>query len=145
MVGVISTTQFFLQNHNHIHNHNRQTAIDRNAPNPRLCATYGSSAMVLDQRVFVTFNPFNVYVTQGMHLLLSRLLLLLLLLLLLYFHYCYNWYCYQDFYCCYYCYFYQDFYCCYYRYCFYTSTAATIATTTTTTTATTATTQLSLP
>ena len=40
-------------------------AIDRNAPNPKLCATYGSSAMVLDQRVFITFNPFNVYVTQG--------------------------------------------------------------------------------
>lgn len=40
-------------------------AIDRNAPNPKLCATYGSSAMVMDQRVFVTFNPFNVYVTQA--------------------------------------------------------------------------------
>jgi hypothetical protein len=26
-------------------------AIDKNAPNPRLCANYGSSAMVLDQRV----------------------------------------------------------------------------------------------
>ena len=33
---------------------------DKNAPNPKLCATYGSSAMVLDQRVFITFNPFNV-------------------------------------------------------------------------------------
>lgn len=41
-------------------------AIDKNAPNPKICAAYGSSAMVLDQRVFVTFNPFNVYVTQGM-------------------------------------------------------------------------------
>lgn len=40
-------------------------AIDRNAPNPKLCSTYGSSAMVLDQRLFVTFNPFNVYVTQA--------------------------------------------------------------------------------
>jgi len=40
-------------------------AIDRNAPNPKLCATYGSSAMVLDERVFITFNPFNVYVTQA--------------------------------------------------------------------------------
>lgn len=40
-------------------------AIDRNAPNPRLCAAYGSSAMVLDQRVFITFNPFNVFVTQA--------------------------------------------------------------------------------
>eukprot|EP01041_Mallomonas_annulata_P005576 gene5576-11227_t len=40
-------------------------AIDRNAPNPKVCAAYGSSAMVLDERVFVTFNPFNVYVTQA--------------------------------------------------------------------------------
>jgi hypothetical protein len=40
-------------------------AIDRNAPNPKICQKYGSSAMVLDQRVFVTFNPFNVYVTQA--------------------------------------------------------------------------------
>jgi len=40
-------------------------AIDRNAPNPKLCATYGSAAMVLDQRVFVTFNPFSIFVTQA--------------------------------------------------------------------------------
>jgi hypothetical protein len=40
-------------------------AIDRNAPNPKLCAAFGSSAMVMDQRIFVTFNPFNVYVTQA--------------------------------------------------------------------------------
>lgn len=40
-------------------------AIDRNAPNPKLCAAYGSSAIVLDQRIFLTFNPFNVFVTQG--------------------------------------------------------------------------------
>eukprot|EP01031_Cornospumella_fuschlensis_P025422 gene25422-30696_t len=40
-------------------------AIDRNAPNPKLCARFGSSAMVMDQRLFVTFNPFNVYVTQA--------------------------------------------------------------------------------
>jgi hypothetical protein len=40
-------------------------AIDRNAPNPKLCQAYGSSAVVLDERVFITFNPFNVYVTQA--------------------------------------------------------------------------------
>lgn len=40
-------------------------AIDKNAPNPKLCAAYGSSAMVLDERVFITFNPFNVFVTQA--------------------------------------------------------------------------------
>ena len=40
-------------------------AIDKNAPNPRLCTTYGASAMAFDQRVFVSFNPFNVYVSQA--------------------------------------------------------------------------------
>ncbi len=38
--------------------------IDRSAPNPELCAQYGASAIVTDMRVFITFNPFNVYVTQ---------------------------------------------------------------------------------
>ena len=38
--------------------------IDRYAPNPELCVQYGASAMVTDMRVFVTLNPFNVYVTQ---------------------------------------------------------------------------------
>ena len=40
-------------------------AIDRNAPNPVLCAKFGSSAIVLDQRVFVSFNPFSIFVTQA--------------------------------------------------------------------------------
>uniref|UniRef100_A0A7S4I7G3 DUF3172 domain-containing protein n=1 Tax=Odontella aurita TaxID=265563 RepID=A0A7S4I7G3_9STRA len=40
-------------------------AIDKNAPNPTLCAQYGASAMAFDQRVFVSFNPFNVYVAQA--------------------------------------------------------------------------------
>ena len=40
-------------------------AIDKNAPNPRLCTSYGASAMAFDQRVFVSFNPFNVYVSQA--------------------------------------------------------------------------------
>lgn len=38
--------------------------IDRSAPNPELCIQYGASAMVTDLRVFVTLNPFNVFVTQ---------------------------------------------------------------------------------
>ena len=40
-------------------------AIDKNAPNPTLCTSYGASAMAFDQRVFVSFNPFNVYVSQA--------------------------------------------------------------------------------
>ncbi|MBW4649219.1 MAG: DUF3172 domain-containing protein [Kastovskya adunca ATA6-11-RM4] len=38
--------------------------IDRSAPNPELCVQYGASAMVTDLRVYLTLNPFNVYVTQ---------------------------------------------------------------------------------
>jgi hypothetical protein len=40
-------------------------AIDNAAPNPTLCAKLGASAMAFDQRVFVSFNPFNVYVAQA--------------------------------------------------------------------------------
>jgi len=40
-------------------------AVDKAAPNPKLCTTYGASAMAFDQRVFVSFNPFNVYVAQA--------------------------------------------------------------------------------
>jgi len=40
-------------------------AIDQAAPNPNICASYGASAMAFDQRVFVSFNPFNVYVAQA--------------------------------------------------------------------------------
>jgi hypothetical protein len=38
--------------------------IDTKAPNPELCVQYGASAMVMDARIFVTLNPFNVYVAQ---------------------------------------------------------------------------------
>ncbi len=40
-------------------------AVDQAAPNSRLCSQYGASAMAFDQRVFVSFNPFNVYVAQA--------------------------------------------------------------------------------
>ena len=40
-------------------------AIDKAAPNSKLCADMGASAMAFDQRVFVSFNPFNVYVSQA--------------------------------------------------------------------------------
>lgn len=38
--------------------------IDRSAPNAEVCVQFGASAIVTDMRVFVTLNPFNVYVTQ---------------------------------------------------------------------------------
>lgn len=38
--------------------------FDRSSPNADACAAYGASAVVFDQRIFLSFNPFNVYVTQ---------------------------------------------------------------------------------
>ncbi|PSO48324.1 MAG: DUF3172 domain-containing protein [Cyanobacteria bacterium SW_9_44_58] len=39
-------------------------AIDRSVPNPEFCAQYGASAVVTDMRVYMSLNPFSVYVTQ---------------------------------------------------------------------------------
>jgi hypothetical protein len=39
-------------------------AIDLSAPNPELCVQFGASAIAMDTRLFVTLNPFNVYVAQ---------------------------------------------------------------------------------
>lgn len=38
--------------------------IDRTAPSPEICVQYGASAMVMDTRLFVSLNPFNVYIAQ---------------------------------------------------------------------------------
>ncbi|HEY9846724.1 MAG TPA: DUF3172 domain-containing protein, partial [Candidatus Caenarcaniphilales bacterium] len=38
--------------------------IDQSAPDADICQNYGASATVMDTRLFVTFNPFAVYVNQ---------------------------------------------------------------------------------
>jgi hypothetical protein len=38
--------------------------LDRQTPNSEICFANGASAMVFDERVFVSLNPFNVYVAQ---------------------------------------------------------------------------------
>ncbi|KAL4858790.1 hypothetical protein ACK3TF_001181 [Chlorella vulgaris] len=38
--------------------------IDNKTPNSEICMANGYSSMVFDQRIFVSFNPFNVYVSQ---------------------------------------------------------------------------------
>jgi len=38
--------------------------IDQSAPNPELCQSFGASAIVEDVRLYITLNPFNVFVTQ---------------------------------------------------------------------------------
>lgn len=41
-----------------------RSEIDRQAPNPELCQQLGASAIVSDMRMFITLNPFNVFVSQ---------------------------------------------------------------------------------
>jgi hypothetical protein len=38
--------------------------IDEMAPNSQVCVQYGASAVTMDARFFVTFNPFSVYVSR---------------------------------------------------------------------------------
>ena len=38
--------------------------LDRQTPSSEVCMANGASAMVFDQRVFMSFNPFNIYVAQ---------------------------------------------------------------------------------
>ncbi|WP_019502300.1 DUF3172 domain-containing protein [Pseudanabaena sp. PCC 6802] len=39
--------------------------LDIVAPNRDFCNNFGSAAMVMNSRVYVTLNPFNVYVSQA--------------------------------------------------------------------------------
>ncbi|NES83835.1 MAG: DUF3172 domain-containing protein [Moorea sp. SIO2B7] len=57
-IGFSSTASFNPQNVA------SREVIDRSAPNAEMCIQFGASAIVTDMRVFVTLNPFNVYVTQ---------------------------------------------------------------------------------
>jgi hypothetical protein len=57
-IGVSSTASFDPQNVA------SREVIDRSAPNAELCVQFGASAIVTDMRVFVTLNPFSVFVTQ---------------------------------------------------------------------------------
>lgn len=38
--------------------------IDEMAPSSQICVQYGASAVTMDARFFVTFNPFSVYVSR---------------------------------------------------------------------------------
>lgn len=38
--------------------------IDQKAPSPEICLQYGASAITVDIRAFVTFSPFNAYISQ---------------------------------------------------------------------------------
>ncbi|BAY28058.1 DUF3172 domain-containing protein [Calothrix sp. FACHB-156] len=45
-------------------NINSSVYIDSAAPDANVCVQYGASAIVTDTRIYLTLNPFKVYVTQ---------------------------------------------------------------------------------
>lgn len=38
--------------------------IDISAPDPQICVQYGASAIAVDAHLYLTLNPFNVYLSQ---------------------------------------------------------------------------------
>lgn len=38
--------------------------IERQAPNPEICQQFGASAIVADMRIFMTLNPFSMFISQ---------------------------------------------------------------------------------
>lgn len=64
ILGIALGIILSLNNNNDPKNVTSSIVIDRSAPNPEFCQQYGASAIVTDMRVFVTLNPFKVFVTQ---------------------------------------------------------------------------------
>ncbi|MCW6038149.1 DUF3172 domain-containing protein [Spirulina subsalsa FACHB-351] len=65
IVGVgLGMTLSITSSTNNVANVATREVIDRSAPDAALCQQFGASAIVTDMRVFLTLNPFNVYVTQ---------------------------------------------------------------------------------
>lgn len=47
-----------------IDNVSTTVTIDQSVPNAEFCQSYGASATVMDTRVFLTYKPFSVFVSQ---------------------------------------------------------------------------------
>lgn len=64
LVGIGAGVWFDTEVNFHESNVASTEIIDRKTPNSEICMANGYSSMVFDQRIYVSFNPFNVYVSQ---------------------------------------------------------------------------------
>ncbi|MFP4299594.1 MAG: DUF3172 domain-containing protein [Spirulinaceae cyanobacterium] len=64
IIGIVIGMVLGLYNGSNPQNVTSTVVIDRSAPNAELCQQYGAGALVTDMRIFVTLNPFKVFVTQ---------------------------------------------------------------------------------
>nr|WDA98938.1 DUF3172-containing protein [Sciadococcus taiwanensis] len=59
-VGIVGDSNLNISSQNFV----SRTTLDNNAPNKNICLSYGASALVIDHRNFITFNPFKIYTAQ---------------------------------------------------------------------------------
>jgi hypothetical protein len=64
VVGIVVGIALNFSNNSNLDSVDSRIEIDQKAPNAQLCQQYGASAIVSDMRIYLTLNPFSVYVTQ---------------------------------------------------------------------------------
>lgn len=64
ILGVVVGIALNFSNNSNLDSVDSRFEIDQQAPNAQLCQQFGASAIVSDMRIYLTLNPFNVFVTQ---------------------------------------------------------------------------------
>ena len=64
ILGIVVGIALNFSNNSDLSGIDSRIEIDQQAPNAQLCQQFGASAIVSDLRVYLTLNPFNVFVTQ---------------------------------------------------------------------------------
>ncbi len=64
VLGIVVGIALNFSNNSNLDSVDSRVEIDQQAPNAQLCQQFGASAIVSDMRIYLTLNPFSVYVTQ---------------------------------------------------------------------------------
>ena len=64
ILGIVVGIALNFSNNSDLSGIDSRIEIDQQAPNAQLCQQFGASAIVSDMRIYLTLNPFNVFVTQ---------------------------------------------------------------------------------
>ena len=64
ILGIVVGIAINFSNNSDLSGISSSIEIDQQAPNPQVCQQFGASAIVSDMRIYLTLNPFNVFVTQ---------------------------------------------------------------------------------
>lgn len=64
ILGIVVGIALNFSNNSNLDAVDSRFEIDQQAPNAQLCQQFGASAIVSDMRIYLTLNPFNVFVTQ---------------------------------------------------------------------------------